>query len=72
VARIANAANVPVIALAGSLGAGYEQLYKVGITAAFSLAPGPLTLAQACSQAAALLTDRARDAVRLFTARNAG
>jgi glycerate kinase len=68
VARIARQAGVPVIALAGSLGAGYEQLYQVGITAAFSLAPGPVTLAQACSQAAGLLADRARDATRLFQA----
>jgi glycerate kinase len=68
VARIARQAGVPVIALAGSLGVGYEQLYQVGITAAFSLAPGPVTLAQACSQAAGLLADRARDATRLFLA----
>jgi glycerate kinase len=68
VARIARQAGVPVIALAGSLGEGYEQLYQVGITAAFSLAPGPVTLAQACSQAATLLTERARDATRLFLA----
>src|SRR5690606_36056746 len=36
VARIAHAAGVPVVALAGSLGEGYEALYPVGISAAFS------------------------------------
>lgn len=68
VARIAARAGVPVVALAGSLGGGYEKLYGVGITAAYSLASGPMTLAQACEEAAGLLTDRARDATRLFLA----
>jgi glycerate kinase len=68
VARIARQAGVPVVALAGSLGAGYEKLYEIGITAAYSLASGPMTLAQACAQAADLLADRARDATRLFMA----
>ncbi|AOB30304.1 glycerate kinase [Bordetella sp. H567] len=72
VARIANRAGVPVVALAGSLGGGYEKLYEVGITAAYSLACGPMTLAQACAQAAELLTDRARDATRLFLAGRRG
>ncbi|WP_195831897.1 glycerate kinase, partial [Bordetella pertussis] len=39
VARIASAAGVPVVALAGSLGEGYQDLHAGGITAAFSLAP---------------------------------
>ncbi|OZI26803.1 glycerate kinase [Bordetella genomosp. 9] len=68
VARIASQAGVPVVALAGSLGEGYEKLYGAGITAAYSLAAGPMTLAQACAQAAQLLSDRARDATRLFLA----
>lgn len=68
VARIAHAVGVPVVALAGSLGAGYDKLYRAGITAAYSLAAGPMTLQQACAQAADLLADRARDATRLFMA----
>lgn len=68
VARIASRAGVPVIALAGSLGEGYEALYGAGITSAFSLASGPMTLQQACQQAEALLADRARDAMRLWMA----
>ena len=43
VARIARQAGVPVVALAGSLGEGYEVLHACGISAAFSLAPGPIT-----------------------------
>jgi len=68
VARIAHAAGVPVIALAGSLGEGYAQLYDCGITAAFSLASGPMSLDQAKAQTAALLCDRARDLTRLWLA----
>lgn len=68
VARIAQAAGVPVVALAGSLGDGYEALYEVGISAAFSLAPGPITLQEALSRAGELLAARARDATRLWLA----
>ena len=66
VARIARAAGVPVIALAGSLGDGYQRLYAEGIDAAFSLAPGPLSLEQAMQQAADQLSARAADLARLW------
>lgn len=68
VAKIAKAADVPVIAIAGSLGPGYQALYDAGIVAAFSLVSGPTTLAQACSDAATLLEDRAQDILRLWLA----
>ncbi|MVW77337.1 glycerate kinase [Bordetella sp. 02P26C-1] len=68
VARIAERAGVPVVALAGSLGAGYEELHAGGITAAFSLAPGPVTLEHACENAAQYLCDRARDVMQLWLA----
>lgn len=68
VARIARAASVPVLALAGSLGEGYQRLYTAGITAAFSLVPGPTTLEQACTDAAGLLQARATDIARLWQA----
>lgn len=66
VARIARAEGVPAIVLAGSLGEGYQALYDVGIEAAFSLAPGPITLAEACAGAAAELEQRATDIARLW------
>ena len=66
VARIARAAGVPVIALAGSLGEGYQRLYAEGIGAAYSLAPGPLSLEQAMQQAADQLSARAADLARLW------
>lgn len=66
VARIAQRAGVPVVALAGSLGPGYEALHACGISAAFSLAPGPITLQQALTDAERLLSDRARDVMQLW------
>lgn len=66
VARIAKAAGVPVIALAGSLGEGYQQVYAAGIDAAFSLAPGPLSLEQALATAATELEARSADLARLW------
>lgn len=67
VARIARAAGVPVIALAGSLGEGYQRLYEAGIGAAFSLMPGPMSLAQARARAAQELERRTTDIARLWS-----
>ncbi|MCF5827412.1 glycerate kinase, partial [Pseudomonas syringae] len=66
VARVAQRQRVPVIVLAGTLGDGYEQLYRHGISAAFALVSGPMSLAQACRDASGLLHDRARDVARLW------
>lgn len=66
VARLARAAGVPVIALAGSLGEGYQRLYAEGIGAAFSLAPGPLSLEQAMAEAGPQLSARAADLARVW------
>lgn len=69
VARHGQRHGAAVIALAGSLGEGYEALYEVGVTAAFSVVSGPMTLAQACDDAASLLRERARDCMLLWMAR---
>ncbi len=66
VMRIAQAHRVPVVALAGSLGEGYQALYEHGLSAAFSLANGPITLDQACANASTLLADRSSDIMRLW------
>jgi len=68
VARIAQAADVPLVALAGSLGEGYEALYDHGLSAAFSLTSGPMALARAQRDAASLLTARAHAVTRLWLA----
>lgn len=66
VARIARQQGVPVIVIAGTLGEGYQALYEHGIDAAFALASGPMTLAQACSEAPRLLRERASDIARVW------
>lgn len=66
VARVAKRHGVPVVVLAGTLGEGYQQLYAHGIDAAFALASGPMSLEQACAQAAQLLQARATDIARLW------
>lgn len=66
VARIARAAGVPVIAIAGSLGDDYQRLREVGIEAAFSLVPGPMELERAMACAAAELEARSADIARLW------
>ncbi|WP_407316305.1 glycerate kinase [Pseudomonas sp. nanlin1] len=72
VARVAQRAGVPVVLLAGTLGEGYEAIYQHGIAAAFALAPGPISLAEACEQAPRLLRERARDIARLWAAARQG
>lgn len=66
VASIARRQGLPVIVLAGTLGDGYADLYEHGISAAFALTSGPMTLQQACDNAASLLHDRARDLARVW------
>ncbi|AZF58470.1 glycerate kinase [Pseudomonas sp. R11-23-07] len=66
VARIARQHNVPVIVIAGTLGDGYEQMYAHGVDAAFALPSGPMSLAQACSEAPRLLRERASDIARVW------
>ena len=57
VARRASQYDVPVIALAGTLGAGAEQVYDIGIEAMGSSVPVPMTLSEALSSGESLLTD---------------
>ncbi|MDR6236948.1 glycerate kinase [Pseudomonas oryzihabitans] len=66
VLRLARRHGVPVVAVAGSLGDGYDALYEQGLAAAFSLVPGPLSLEEAVTQAEVLLERTARDIGRLW------
>ena len=47
VAKIAKKYNVPVIAVAGSLGKDVEKINNEGIDAYFSITPKPMTLEDA-------------------------
>lgn len=66
VSQIAKTHNVPVIVIAGTLGEGYQALYEHGVTAAFSLTNGPITLEQACEHVAELIYERTVDIARLI------
>jgi glycerate kinase len=68
VARAAQAAGVPCIAIAGSVGDDLGDLHSVGLDAVFSLASGPLTLEESMADAAALLEKSAEQALRCFLA----
>jgi len=68
VARRAKERGVPVIALAGEIGDGYQTVYEQGITAVFSIAPGPITFARSVDRAAELTGDVAERSFRLFVA----
>ena len=66
--RAAQAAGVPCIAIAGSVGDDLGDLHSVGLDAVFSLASGPLTLEESMADAAALLEKSAEQALRCFLA----
>ena len=51
VAKTAKKHSVPVIAIAGSIGAGSEAVYKHGISALFSVVPGAVDLSEALEKA---------------------
>jgi glycerate kinase len=55
VAEFALRHGKPAIAIAGSLGHGYEVLYERGLAAAYSIVDGVMTLREAIEQAAPLL-----------------
>ncbi|NIA13641.1 MAG: glycerate kinase [Nitrospiraceae bacterium] len=67
VARIAKRANLPVVALAGTLGDGYRALYAEGIDAMLSISPGPGSLEEAMAQTTELLRDAAETVARLWS-----
>jgi glycerate kinase len=66
VARIARSMGIPVVALAGALGDGYEAAYAHGVTAAFCICPKPVTLADAVAQAPEWLAGVAEAVMRLW------
>jgi glycerate kinase len=64
----ARQAGVPAVALAGSLGAGYERLYAQGLCAAFAIADGPIDLGAAMARTAELLERAGESVMRLWLA----
>ncbi|MGO1394315.1 MAG: glycerate kinase [Halomonas sp.] len=69
VSRAAKRLNKPVIVLAGSLGDGWQACFDEGVTAAFALADGPMTLTDALPRTAELLEGRCESLLRLWAQR---
>ncbi len=69
VSRAAKRLRKPVIVLAGSLGDGWQACFDEGVTAAFALADGPMTLADALPRTAKLLEARCESLLRLWVHR---
>jgi glycerate 2-kinase len=68
IARLAHSLGCPTIALAGTIGPGAEAVLDQGVSAYFSLCPGPITLEQAILQAEGLLESVSAQALRVFLA----
>jgi glycerate kinase len=66
VARRAKEFGLPVIAIAGEIGDGYQAVFKQGIDSVFSIARGPISLSQSLSMAEELTVDTAERVMRLF------
>ena len=66
VARTCQELNVPCIALAGSLAPGHGPAYGQGLTAAFAIAAGPMSLDDSLRTAATLLSTATANVVRTF------
>ena len=66
VAQAAKRHKVPCLALAGSIGKNVEELYKVGITAVFSICQGPVPLEQALKHAHQNLAKTTQQVVRSY------
>ncbi|TME65696.1 MAG: glycerate kinase [Chloroflexi bacterium] len=66
VADLAKRHELPVVALAGSLGDGYQVVYSLGVDAVAVLPSGPMTLSYAMEHAAQLTSDSTERALRLL------
>lgn len=67
VAKVAQAHHKPVIAVAGTLGEGYEAVYEHGIDAVFSIASRPMPLSDALSRGPELLERWAFDMAQVLS-----
>lgn len=66
VARLAHKHEVPAIALTGIIKGELTELYRQGITAAFSIASGPMSMEESKAQAFSLLSDRTEQILRII------
>jgi glycerate kinase len=66
VAALAKRYHVPVLALAGGLGADYRVVYDLGVDAVAVLPDGPMSLAYAMEHAVALMSDATERTLKIF------
>jgi glycerate kinase len=66
IARRAKAAGIPVIAICGELGQGYQEVYKHGIDTVMSILPGCMNQVEAMREAGRLVQDATERVIRLF------
>jgi glycerate kinase len=66
VAEIAKRYNLPVLALAGSLGENYQVAYELGVDAVAALPTSPMTLTYAMDNAARLIREATERACRFI------
>jgi glycerate kinase len=67
VARLAHRLRKPVIAFAGKVSLNDSAMKRMGLRAAFTIAPGPCSLEESFRQAKPWLLNTVRNAVRLLT-----
>ncbi len=67
VAHLAKKQEIPVIAIAGSLGDGYQKVFEAGIDAAFSIIDRPASLNKIILASPELLQETARNIINLIT-----
>ena len=70
VARRAKARGIPVIAMAGSLGFGYEEVYRYGIDAVVPILDRPISFEDSISRSFDLLRHATERAMRLLALNN--
>lgn len=68
VAQRARQHGIPVVGIAGSLGAGYREVHDHGIDAVFSLVNRPMTLQEAMADTARLVERATEEACRAMNA----
>ena len=68
VARRAKRRGIPVLAVCGSLGKGFEDVHAEGIDAVVSILAAPMTLDEASARAGELIADAVAEAMRSMKA----
>jgi glycerate kinase len=66
VARRAKARGIPVVAIAGSLGQGYEEVYRCGIDAVVPILERPMTFEDSLARTSELVINATERAMRLL------